>query len=122
MGKREYPRSYRVADCIQREMALLIRCELSDPRVGTVTVLSVTVSRDLGHAEVLVVTPEGHDAVAIVGVLNQAVGFLRMRLSERLKMRHLPKIHFQYDYNFERAMRITALIDGQMGTSKNQFR
>ncbi len=111
MGKREHPRSFRVADSIQREVSLLIKAELSDPRVNAVTVLGVEVSPDLCHAEVFVVTTAGNSATAIIKVLNHAAGFFRARLSKRLKMRYLPQIRFRYDTQYEQAMRITALIE-----------
>ena len=48
------PRGQRVADQIQRELATLIQLEVSDPRVGMVSVTGVDVSRDLAHARVFV--------------------------------------------------------------------
>jgi ribosome-binding factor A len=47
-------RVQRVADQIQRELAMLIQMEVNDPRIGMVSVTSVSVSRDLGHANVYV--------------------------------------------------------------------
>ena len=38
MGNTVYSRSIRVADQIQREIALLVAREVADPRVGDVTV------------------------------------------------------------------------------------
>ena len=48
------PRLQRIADLIQRELAVLIQLEVNDPRVGMVSVTGVDVSRDLGHANVYV--------------------------------------------------------------------
>ncbi|MEX1198650.1 MAG: 30S ribosome-binding factor RbfA [Pseudohongiellaceae bacterium] len=48
------PRMERVADQLQRELAVLIQQELKDPRLGMVSVTGVTVSRDLGYADVYV--------------------------------------------------------------------
>ena len=47
---KEYPRSRRVGDQIQRELAILVRDELKDPRVSLVTITEVEVARDLAHA------------------------------------------------------------------------
>ena len=52
------PRGQRVADQIQRELATLIQLEVSDPRVGMVSVTGVDVSRDLAHASVFVTVLE----------------------------------------------------------------
>ena len=45
--KRHSQRAERVADQIQRELAVLLRDEVKDPRVGRITVTSVEVSRTL---------------------------------------------------------------------------
>ncbi len=49
---KEYARTQRVADYLQRELAGLVQHELRDPRVGMVSITGVDVSRDLGHARV----------------------------------------------------------------------
>ncbi|MCB1660522.1 MAG: 30S ribosome-binding factor RbfA, partial [Pseudomonadales bacterium] len=46
-------RMQRLADQIQREIAVLIR-NLKDPRLGMVTVSAVKVSKDMGYADVYV--------------------------------------------------------------------
>lgn len=53
MGKMS-PRMERVADQLQRELAVMIQQEVKDPRLGMVSVTGVTVSRDLGYADVYV--------------------------------------------------------------------
>jgi ribosome-binding factor A len=49
---REFSRTERVADYLQRELATLIQRELRDPRLGMVSVTAVKVSRDLSYARV----------------------------------------------------------------------
>lgn len=48
------PRQQKVADQLQRELAVLIQQEIKDPRLGMVSVTSVDVSRDLGYADVYI--------------------------------------------------------------------
>ncbi len=48
------PRQQKVADQLQRELAVLIQQEVRDPRLGMVSVTSVDVSRDLAYADVYV--------------------------------------------------------------------
>jgi ribosome-binding factor A len=47
-------RAQRVGDQIQKELASLIQLEVSDPRIGMVSITGVEVSRDLSHAKVYV--------------------------------------------------------------------
>lgn len=99
-------RLQRLGDQIQRELAVLIRDEINDPRLtGFVTISSVKVSSDLGYADiyVTVMEPELNDAMskhsheASLQVLNKAAGFLRTELSHSLKTRTTPRLRFHYD-------------------------
>lgn len=49
---KDYSRSLRIADQIQRELADLIRNDLNDPRIGMITLTGVEVSQDYAHAKV----------------------------------------------------------------------
>ncbi len=127
------PRGQRVADQIQRELATLIQLEVSDPRVGMVSVTGVDVSRDLAHARVFVTvlnTPsasdEANDALSSPGdldkleveenlkALNQAAGYLRTLLAKRLALRSVPKLQFRYDSSIENGAQLSSLIDSAL--------
>lgn len=99
-------RLQRLSDQIQRELAVLIRDGVNDPRLtGFVTISSVKVSSDLGYADVYVtiMEPELNDSMTktnheeSVKVLNNAAGFLRTELSHSLKTRTTPRLRFHYD-------------------------
>ncbi|MBO1516034.1 ribosome-binding factor A [Psychrobacter halodurans] len=99
-------RLQRLADQIQRELAVLIRDEVNDPRLtGFVTISSVKVSPDLGYADIYVtiMEPGLDDAMTktnheeSISVLNKAAGFLRTELSHSLKTRTTPRLRFHYD-------------------------
>ena len=99
-------RLQRLGDQIQRELAVLIRDEINDPRLtGFVTISSVKVSSDLGYADiyVTVMEPELNDAMSkhsheeSLQVLKKAAGFLRTELSHSLKTRTSPRLRFDYD-------------------------
>ena len=49
---RDFSRTQRVADQLQRELAELLRTEVKDPRIGLVTLTGVEVSPDYAHAKV----------------------------------------------------------------------
>jgi len=110
---KDFSRARRVADQVQRELAELIRDEVRDPRVGSVTVSEVRISRDFAHAEVYV-TGLGMDEAAsraMAEALNGASGFLRRQLSRRLHLRTVPALRFHYDPVFDRGARLNQLID-----------
>jgi ribosome-binding factor A len=97
---KEYARTQRVADYLQRELAALIQHEVRDPRVGMVSVTGVDVSRDLGHARVyytVMGSDSSEDAKESTEVLNKAAGFLRSQLSRGSNMRSVPQLRFYFD-------------------------
>ena len=111
MHRKDFTRAQRVGDQIQRELAGIIAREVDDPRVGDVTLSGVDVSKDLGHAKVLVTVPVDADAEGCVGALNRAARFIRHRLAGRIRMRHMPSIRFEYDPTLDQANRLDALIE-----------
>ena len=118
MGNAVYSRSVRVADQIQREIALLVVHEVADPRVGDVTVSGVDLSPDMSQARVLVTPSRDTDGRASVDALNRAAGFLRSRLGRRVRMRRVPRLVFEHDRTLEHALRIDALIDAAVAAPR----
>ena len=111
---REFKRTDRVGDQLQKELAVLIQREVKDPRLGMVTVSGVEVSRDLGYADVHVTLLGEEDPERIrenLKVLKQAAGFLRSQVARRIKLRHVPELRFHYDESVVRGQRLSSLID-----------
>ena len=110
---KEYARTQRVADYLQRELAALIEHEVRDPRVGMVSITGVDVSRDLGHARVYY-TEMGSDSSEEAGetteALNRAAGFLRSQLSRDSSMRSVPQLRFYFDASVGRGRHLEDLI------------
>jgi len=101
-------RSFRVADQIQRDVALLVR-ELKDPRIGLITINAVEVSPDYAHAKVFFSLLSG-DVAECEQALNEAAGFLRNGLFKKLQIHTVPTLHFHFDRSTERAAGLSALI------------
>lgn len=118
----------RLADQIQRTLAVLIRDEINDPRLtGFVTISNVKVSADLGYADIYVTilepdTDKVHDSddmnkethAQSLKVLNSAAGFLRSLLAQSLKTRTTPRLRFHYDEVVAHANKMTALVSEAM--------
>ena len=108
---REFKRSTRVAEQLQRELAELIRRELTDPRAGMVTVTAVELSKDLAYAKVFVSALGGKLAPSeLIGMLQHASGYYRHELGQALRLRILPELRFHYDATEERAAHLEDLI------------
>jgi len=119
---REFTRAERVADALQRELAVLIREEMGDPRVNFVNITAVDVSRDLAAAKVhvnYVEAREKAERAAGVKVLNGASGFLRTKLAKRMQLRIVPSLKFIYDDSGRRGQELSALIDTALAADKH---
>lgn len=119
---REFSRSERVADAVQQELAVLIRDEVRDPRVGMVNITDVEVSRDLAYGKVYVTFVEERDDKAIaagISALNGASGYLRKLLGAAIKLRIVPKLTFFYDETGRRGQHLSALIDYAVSTNRS---
>jgi ribosome-binding factor A len=116
---KEFPRTRRVGEQIQRELAGLIRDEIKDPRIGMVSVTAVIVSRDLSHAKVYVsVLGNAEQTDASVSVLSNAAGFLRHKLGKILHIRVIPELRFYLDRSLEEGARMGALINKAIASDR----
>jgi ribosome-binding factor A len=117
---KEFSRSRRVGEQIQRELAELVQRELKDPRLGMVTISAVDLSRDMGVAKVFfTVLGEGHDEKQTLEALNHANGFLRRELGHRMRLRTVPELRFHYDHSIEKGCRLSALINEAVAQDKD---
>ncbi len=110
---REFTRSDRVSDAIQRILGQVIAQEVRDPRIGMVNINAVTVTRDMAYAKVYVtfVGQSEDESLAAAAVLNKASGFLRGFIAKELIMRSVPKLQFIYDKTAIRGQELSYLIE-----------
>jgi ribosome-binding factor A len=101
----------RLGDLMHRELAALIRDEVSDPRIGMVTISSVVVTEDLSFARVYITVLENDKQKISLEILNHAAGFFRAQLSRKSTLRSMPKISFIYDKSLEIGTRIDQLLN-----------
>lgn len=120
---REFKRTDRVADQLQKELAVLIQREVKDPRLGMVTVSGVTVSRDLGYADIYVTLLGEQSPERIkenLQVLKRAGGFLRSQVAKRIKLRHVPELRFHFDETVVRGQKLSSLIDEAVASDQDR--
>ena len=116
---KEFSRTRRVGEQMQRELAQLIQQEIKDPRIGMLTVQAVEVSRDFSHAKVFVSSLDNAEGMQqSLAILTRASGFLRHELGQRIKLRIIPELHFVYDESIERGNRLSSLIDQAIASDK----
>lgn len=113
-------RTERVNDLLQEELAELLLTSVKDPRVGhgLVSITEVVVSPDLRHANVYVShLGEESERDEVMAGLEHSEHYLHNELMKRLKMRHVPAIHFRLDPSLERGARLATLINAIAGSA-----
>jgi ribosome-binding factor A len=106
------PRMRRINEVLREVIGSAISTELSDPRIGFVTVTSVDTSPDLRSAKVhvSVLGDEGAREEALAG-LRSSHGILQSKVAAETRMKRTPTLSFHYDPTIERGMRISRLLE-----------
>ncbi|URL02796.1 30S ribosome-binding factor RbfA [Avibacterium sp. 20-126] len=110
---REFKRSDRVAQELQKEIAVILQREVKDPRIGMVTVSDVEVSRDLAYAKVFVTFLFDQDESIIesgMKGLEKAAPYIRSLLAKAMRLRIVPELRFIYDQSLVEGMRMSNLV------------
>ena len=108
----QYKRTDRVAEQIQKILAVLIHKELKDPRLGMLTINEVRVTKDLAYADVFFsVFPDEH-AEQTQLLLSNASSFLRKQLASELNTRITPKLRFRFDSSLVEGQKIDTALAG----------
>lgn len=108
-------RTERVGQEIRRELSsMLARAEIKQPGLDTVVVTAVIVTGDLSIARVCVRTLASEVSPAtqrqVVDALTSAGGWLRKVLGDRLRLRRVPSLRFEWDQSVDHGRRIEELL------------
>lgn len=114
---REFSRTQRVSQEIQKEIAIILQREIKDPRVGMATVSGVDLSRDMAYATVFVTflnfmdEDQNSEQVKLgIRVLNDIAGYIRSLLGKEMRLRIIPELKFEYDSSLVEGMRMSNLV------------
>jgi ribosome-binding factor A len=112
-------RNLRVAEAIREVVASAILFEAADPRIRSVTVLSVEVTGDLRQAtvQVSVMGSPAEQRLALAG-LKHAAGFFQSRVADRLQTRFTPILRFKLDDSVKKSVEISHLIDEAIASDR----
>ena len=116
---KETNRPRRVAELIHRELAMMIPRELDNPRASQITLTGCEVSRDFSTARIYFSMLSGKaEAPQMSKSLNNAAGFFRHLLMERVALRTVPALRFIFDESVERGAHIDSLINKALTEDK----
>ncbi|SFV65872.1 Ribosome-binding factor A [hydrothermal vent metagenome] len=101
-------RLQRIDELIKRELVLLFKNKVNDPRFKKVRVVDVQTSRDLGLSKIFF-SLDAEDK-SLTKLLNQKQGFFRHQISQSIELRHTPQLKFIYDNTPISSARIEQLL------------
>jgi ribosome-binding factor A len=106
-----FSRSRRVAEQMQRVLSELIRREVRDPRLGSVTIIDVQLNHDMSNAKVFYSILGGmRNPELTQEIMNDAAKLVRGPLGRALSLRHAPQLNFVADNLIEYGTHLTSVI------------
>ncbi|HIF9470838.1 TPA: 30S ribosome-binding factor RbfA [Photobacterium damselae] len=109
---KEFSRTQRVAQQLQKELAVILQRELKEPRLAMTTISSVEVSRDMGYAKVYVtffVIGDQSEEESLA-ILREKAPYIRSLLGKQIRLRVTPELTFIFDQSLTEGMRISNLV------------
>ena len=107
-------RTERIGAEIQKELSKIIRDDLNDPRLSDtarVSVIEVRVTNDLSFADCYIsVLGDTRKKDDVLDALNQAKGYIKMLIGDRMRLRSMPEFRFKLDESIEYGAYMEKLI------------
>ncbi|EIZ4608976.1 30S ribosome-binding factor RbfA [Staphylococcus pseudintermedius] len=101
----------RVGEQMKKELMDIINNKLKDPRVGFLTITDVQPTNDLSLAKVyLTVLGSDKERENTFKGLEKAKGFIKSEIGQRMRLRIVPDLQFEYDESIEYGNHIERLI------------
>jgi ribosome-binding factor A len=105
-------RMRRINEVLREVVGAAVSTELSDPRIGFVTVTSVETSPDLRTAKVFVsVLGDEDERAATLEGLRSSHGVIQSQIATETRMKRTPTLTFHYDDTIEQGVRISELLE-----------
>lgn len=101
------------------EISYIIKMEVKNQDIKFVTITGVKTTSDLSYAKVYFTVLNDDKKDLTLKALNQASGFIRNKLFERIDMRYMPKLEFIYDDSIEYGNNIEKKIQELHKIDKN---
>lgn len=107
-------RTARISSEVKREISKIIANDLNDPRLtidAMVSVTDVEVTNDLSYADVYIsVLGDEKNKDDVMEALDQATGYIKILIGERMRLRTMPEFRFKFDESIERGAYMDKLI------------
>jgi len=111
MRKYSNNRAERIADQIHKDIVMILRQRVKDPRVKWVTIHHVEVDKELAFAKIYWSVLDEAQQSAVAKALQSASGFIRSELAQGFKTYTIPQLKFIFDESLQRGMHILSVLD-----------
>jgi ribosome-binding factor A len=102
----------RINEVLREVVGATVTGELSDPRIGFVTVTAVETSPDLRTAKVYVsVLGDEEEREETLGALRSSHGVIQSRIAAETRMKRTPTLTFHYDDTIAKGVRVSQLLE-----------
>ena len=104
-------RASRVAEELRKIVSQILLEDLSDPRLGFITVTKVEVTDDLGLGKIYYsVLGSEEQKSSTAEALEEYQGFIRKLVVERLNLKFAIDVHFELDPSIDHSFKIDAIL------------
>ena len=119
---RELSRSRRVAQQLQKELAMIVMREIKAKEFGMITINEVDLSRDLSYAKVYftLLNDEADLIKKAVDLLNESAPFIRSLMGSKMRLRIVPELRFYYDKSLSEGIRMASLVSKAVREDKEK--
>jgi len=104
-------KTQRIASSIIKELSYILAYEVKDEDIKFVTITDCKLATDLSYAKIYVTVFDKDKINTTIKALNDASGFIRKELANRIDIRHTPELNFVYDESIEYGKKIEDIIE-----------
>ena len=101
----------RIASNLVKEISYVLMTEIKDQDIKFVTITDCKVTNDLSYAKVYYTVLNEEKKEEVGKALNNAAGFIRKQLFDRIEIRTIPELTFLYDESIEYGKKIEEMIE-----------
>ena len=98
-------RSEKIADLLKREVSLILKKNVKDPRFQNLNITAVKVTDDIGIAHIYYTiigkSIKKNESMIEERLLQKLSGMIRSKLSKSIEIRRVPKVIFKFDESIE---------------------
>ena len=98
---------------MQKQLSDILRNEINDPRISDnmISIIETKVTNDLSFADIYItVLGDDKKREEVLDALNQAKGYIKNLIGDKMRLRQMPEFRFKMDKSIEHGIYMDQLI------------